>query len=221
MAALDPATLRAHYSEFLEPRGAPRRILLTGHSHQAWPDVARRGLDEAFRVAAERVDDKWDAVFAAQDELRAHVAARIGGHADESAFGSSTHELLVRFLSALPLAERPHVVTTTGEFHSAYRQLRRLGEDLLDVTFVEAEPVSTLAERLASATTERTSAVVVSTVLFGTSTVVPGLETLVGAARGLGAEVLLDAYHAFDVLPFRVPDGAFLVAGGYKDAQWG
>jgi selenocysteine lyase/cysteine desulfurase len=223
---LDPQLLRPHYASFLAPRPsaheAPRpRLLLTGHSHQAWPDVAREGLLEAFTLAAEHVDDKWGPVFAAQDELRGHIAARIGCAPDELAFAPNTHELVVRFLSALPLRRRPHVVTTTGEFHSAFRQLRRLAEEGVEITFVAAEPASSLAERLASAVTERTSAVVVSTVLFGTSTVVPGLDELVERATRKGANVLLDAYHAFDVVPFAVPAGAFLVAGGYKYAQWG
>ena len=221
-ARLDPTALRPHYSAFLtRPAGAPRRLLLTGHSHQAWPDVAREGLLEAFTVAAEHVDDKWSAVFAAQDELRAHIGKRIGGEPNELAFAPNTHELVVRFLSALPLAKRPHIVTTTGEFHAAFRQLRRLAEEGVDVTFVPAEPAHTLAERLAGAVTERTCAVVVSTVLFGTSTVVPGLAELVELASRAGAHVLLDAYHAFDIVPFTVPERAFLVAGGYKYAQWG
>ena len=219
---LDPSTLRPHYSAFLGTRGGtPRRVLLTGHSHQAWPDVARDGLREAFDVAAAHVDDKWGAVFAAQDELRSHIAARIGCQPGEIAFAPNTHELVVRFLSALPLAKRPHLVTTTGEFHSAFRQLRRLAEEGIDVTFVPAEPAATLAERVASAVTERTSAVVLSTVLFGTSTVVPDLTHVVEHATRAGAQVLLDAYHAFDIVPFAAPERAFLVAGGYKYAQWG
>lgn len=226
---LDPSKLRPHYSAFLgtSPRtssrtpSGQRRLLLTGHSHQAWPDVAREGLLEAFDVAAEHVDDKWGPVFAAQDELRNHIAVRIGCQPGEIAFAPNTHELVVRFLSALPLAKRPHVVTTTGEFHSAFRQLRRLAEEGIDVTFVPAEPAATLAERVASAVTERTSAVVLSTVLFGTSTVVPDLALLVERATRAGAQVLLDAYHAFDIVPFAVPERAFLVAGGYKYAQWG
>lgn len=222
MTRLDPAALRPAYSAFLASKpGATPRILLTGHSHQAWPDVARDGLLEAFTVAATHVDDKWDAVFAAQDELRAHIAARIGCAANELAFGQNTHELVVRFLSALPLRKRPHVVTTTDEFHSAWRQLRRLAEEGVEVTFVPAAPAHTLAERLAGAVTQRTSAVIASTVLFTTSTVVPGLTDLVDRAERLGAHVLLDAYHAFDVVPFVVPERAFLVAGGYKYAQWG
>ena len=221
-ARLDPTALRSHYAAFLtRPAGARPRLLLTGHSHQAWPDVAREGLLEAFTLAAEHVDDKWGAVFAAQDELRSHIARRIGGQPGELAFAPNTHELVVRFLSALPLAKRQHIVTTTGEFHSAFRQLRRLAEEGVDVTFVPAEPAPTLAERLADAVTERTSAVVVSTVLFGTGTVVPGLAELVERAGRAGAHVLLDAYHAFDIVPFTVPERAFLVSGGYKYAQWG
>ena len=214
---IDPARLRPSYASFL----APGRILLTGHSHQAWPDVAREGLLEAFTLAAAHVDDKWDAVFAAQGEVATHIASRIGARADEIAFAPNTHELVVRFLSALPLAKRPHIVTTEGEFHSAFRQLRRLAEEGIDVTFVPVAPVATLAERIAGAITSRTSAVIASAVLFETSTVVHGLEAVVAAAERVGAEVLLDAYHAFDIVPFRVPPRAFLVAGGYKYAQWG
>jgi selenocysteine lyase/cysteine desulfurase len=220
VAPLDARSLRPHYAAFLTPPGPPR-ILLTGHSHQAWPDVAREGLAEAFDVAARDVDDKWDAVFAAQSELRVHTAARLGCAEDELAFAPNTHELGLRFLSALALRARPRVVTTTGEFHSAFRQLRRLAEEGLEVVFVPAEPVATLAERLAAEVDDRTSAVIVSTVLFGTASVVPGLPALVATARARGAEVMLDAYHGFDAMPVSVPEGAFLVAGGYKYAQWG
>ena len=219
---IDPARLRASYASFLTPAtGEPRRLLLTGHSHQAWPDVAREGLLEAFTLAAAHVDDKWSAVFDAQAELAAHITARIGGRADEIAFAPNTHELVVRFLSALPLTTRPHIVTTGGEFHSAFRQLRRLAEEGIEVTFVPVAPTHTLAERLAGAVTDRTSAVIASTVLFETSTIVHGLEAVLEAAERVGAHVLLDAYHAFDIVPFRVPERAFLVGGGYKYAQWG
>jgi hypothetical protein len=35
------------------------RLLLTGHSYQAWPDVALQGQIEASREAAEEIDEKW------------------------------------------------------------------------------------------------------------------------------------------------------------------
>ncbi|MFN7135058.1 MAG: kynureninase, partial [Myxococcales bacterium] len=143
----DPNALRDHYQAFLRPG----RILLTGHSHQGWPDVAREGLLESFDDAALHVDDKWERAFAAADAVREAVAARIGARRGELALAPNTHELVVRFLSALDWKRKRHLVTTSGEFHSIDRQLRRLAEEGVEVTFVDAAPVSTLAERLAAA----------------------------------------------------------------------
>lgn len=219
---LDPHALRAHYSQFL---AVPGRVLLTGHSHQAWPDVARAGQDQAFVDAALHVDDKWGRVFAMQDELRAYIATAIAARPSEIAFAPNTHELVTRFLSALDLRARPHLVTTTGEFHSMDRQLRRLSEAGIAITWVDAAPADTLAERLAAAVTDTTAAVLVSSVLFETSTVVPGLPALAERARARGARMLVDAYHAWHIVPFTLADvggeDVFVVSGGYKYAQWG
>ncbi|MGW2222828.1 kynureninase, partial [Nonomuraea sp. NPDC001684] len=58
--------LAPHYSAFR----AADRLLLTGHSHQAWPDVALAGQIEAFDDAARDVDDKWAAAFKKADRVR-------------------------------------------------------------------------------------------------------------------------------------------------------
>lgn len=220
MSDLDPSTLRPHYARFL----FDERVLLTGHSHQAWPDVAREGMIEAFEDASALVDDKWAKALEAADAVRQAVAARIGAEADEIALGQNTHELVTRFLSALDLRRRPHVVTTGGEFHSMRRQLSRLSEEGLEVTWVDTAPLDTLAERLAGAVRDDTAALMASTVLFETSAIVPGLRFAVDSALAAGAEVLLDAYHQFGVAPFDLADygeRCFVTAGGYKYAQWG
>jgi kynureninase len=194
-------------------------VLLTGHSHQAWPNVAREGQLEAFDDAARHVDGKWEHAFAAADAVRAYVGRCIDVPPQQIALAQNTHELVLRMLSACPV--RPQLVTTTGEFHSITRQLTRLSE-LVDVTWVDARPAATLAERLIAAVSDRTAAVLTSTVLFETSERVPHLEGLVKHARSVGAEVLLDAYHAFGVVPFTVSAlDAFVCGGGYKYAQWG
>lgn len=235
--------LRPHYTRFLALRpGAPEgasRVLLTGHSHQAWPDVARAAQLEAFDDAAAHVDEKWGPAFAKADDLRATIAARIGAEAPEIALAASTHELVARFLSALDLRARPRLVATSGEFHSMHRQLTRLAEEGVEVAFVPvsaggspgaaalAEGVESLADRLAAALDERTSAVLVSSVLFESASVVPHLARLVARARALGVHVLVDAYHAFTVVPFSLREiegdsrDVYLVGGGYKYAQWG
>ncbi len=213
--------MRSHYSAFL----GRDRVLLTGHSHQAWPDVARAGLLAAFDDAAEHVDDKWQRAAEVADGVRAAVVERIGGSTAEIALGQSTHELVSRFLSALDFRRRPHLVTTSGEFHSLDRQLRRLAEEGVEVSFVDAEPHASLSGRLAAALRDDTAALLVSTVLFETSARLGDLGEAIEKAHRVGAHVLLDAYHAFNVVPFRIeelgPDPVFVTAGGYKYAQWG
>ncbi len=217
--APSPDGLRAHYTRFL----SRDRALLTGHSHQAWPDAARDGLVASFDDAALHIDDKWGRAFEAAAAVRDAVARRVGGSARDVALAGNTHELVARFLSALPLAAKRHVVTTAGEFHSIHRQLRRLAEEGVAVTFVDPHPATTLAARLADAIRSDTAAVLTSTVLFETSERVHGTRGLIDAAHAKGAAVLLDAYHAFNVVPIDPAEtaGAFVTGGGYKYAQWG
>jgi len=210
--------LAEHYSAFR----VSERLLLTGHSHQAWPDVAREGQLEAWQDAAEHADLKWERAFAKAERLREGVRRLLGDPGGAVALGPNTHELVLRFLSALPLRERPKLVTTDGEFHTLRRQLGRLGEEGLEVVRVPARPVDTLADRLASEASGA-SAVLVSAVLFEDACIVPRLDELARACSEADAELLVDAYHALGCLPFSVapiPD-SWVVGGGYKYLQLG
>lgn len=216
-----PEALRPHYSKFLAQKN---RILLSGHSHQAWPDVAREGVIEAFDDAAELVDDKWGRAAAKADQVRDFIAKRIGAQRDEIALGLNTLELLGRLLSGLDLKKSPHIVTTSGEFHSLYRLLTELEKRGLEVTWVAAQPVETLSQRLGAALRETTAALMVSNVLFETATVVPGLGEVCRAASEQKVLVVLDSYHSFNVVPFSIEDygpDVYVVGGGYKYAQFG
>ena len=220
-----PNALAPDYSRFR----VSERLLLTGHSHQAWPDCGFTGQQRAWWAAAEHVDEKWDEAFAKADRVRRGWATLLGtpdGPDDgDYALGSNTHELVVRFLSALPLADRPRLVTTDGEFHSIRRQLDRLGEAGLDIERVPRDPVDDLATRLAAAVDERTSAALVSCVLFRDARIVRGLSSVAERCAAVGAELLIDAYHALGVVPFSLEEerlqGAFVTGGGYKYCQLG
>jgi kynureninase len=203
------------------------RLLLTGHSHQAWPDVALQGQIDAFDDAARAVDDKWELAFAKSDEVRAWFARWLGvTNPAEIALGASTHDLIIRFLSALDLRGHPRLVTTDGEFHTLRRQTRRLAEAGIEIEVVASEPVDTLAERLAGAASDlRTRAVLVSSVLFETARIVPHLRALAGACEEHRAELLVDVYHALGPVPTSIPElgleSAWIVGGGYKYLQLG
>jgi kynureninase len=217
----DPNTLAAHYTRF----SVGERLLLSGHSHQAWPDVAEKGLLESFADAALDVDAKWDRAFAKADELRAGFRLLLGDPHGEYALGASTHDLVLRFLSAVDLPRRPRLVTTDGEFHTLRRQLARLEEEGVEVVRVPLEPVPTLAERVAGEVDDRTAAVLVSAVLFETARLVPGLAHLADACRSRSIELVVDAYHALGVVPFPLHDlgltNAWVLGGGYKYLQLG
>lgn len=216
-----PNALASDYSSFR----VADRLLLTGHSHQAWPDVAREGQLEAFEDAALHVDEKWDRAFAKAEAVRDGFRRLLGEPGAEIALGQNTHELVIRFLSALDLRGRPRLITSDGEFHTLRRQLARLDEAGLDIVRLPARPAETLAERMAAALDERTSAVLVSAVLFETAHIVPHLDALAPACAAAGAELLVDAYHALGALPFSVAEqgleAAWVVGGGYKYLQLG
>lgn len=217
-----PRGFRDAYRRFLKGD----RILLTGHSHQAWPDVAEEALRRTFDDAARFVDDKWErAVQPVVERVALGVAARLGlGEGEAIAFGQNTHELVFRLLSCWPFDARTRIVTTTGEFHSLDRQLRRLEEEGVRIAWVDSREKATLGERLAEAIVPGTSLVAVSSVFFEDGALLRGLEEVARKAETCGAALLVDAYHSFNVVPFDfagLPGEVFVTAGGYKYAQFG
>jgi len=213
--------LARYYSRFR----VAERFLLTGHSHQAWPDVGFEAQQRAWLDAAEFVDEKWTRAAEQAAAVRGGFARLIGDTAGNIALAQNTHELVTRWLSALPLLARPRIVTTDGEFHSIRRQVDRLAEEGVTVVRVPARPVETLAERVVASLDSRTLCAMVSTVLFETAEIVPGLDVLAAACRRQGVPLLLDAYHHLNVVPFDLHrsglDDVFVTGGGYKYCQLG
>jgi kynureninase len=183
-----PNPLAAQYSRFR----VSERLLLTGHSHQAWPDRGFEGQQQAWLDAAELADEKWDRAFAKADRVRAGFARLLGDEPDRIALAQNTHELVLRLLSALPLRERPRVVTTDAEFHTIRRQLDRLAED--SVFFQTGHIAGGLGEVMIACGLQ-------------------GVELLVDVYHSLNVV-------PFRLADEGVED-AFVVGGGYKYCQLG
>lgn len=224
-----PNALARFYTRFR----VAERLHLTGHSHQAWPDRAEAGQLRVLEDAAALADEKWGRAFQQATKVKQAFGRLLGdggdGGANERngslALGANTHELVVRFLSALPLRRRPRLLTSDGEYHTLRRQLARLEEEGIEVVREPAADPSTLAERLARQVDDRTAAVLVSSVLFRSGRRVPGLAFLAEAAANAGAEMLVDVYHQLNAIPCDLEAeglaGAFVVGGGYKYCQLG
>ena len=216
-----PNALADHYRRF----GVAERLLLTGHSHQAWPDRGFEAQAQAWLDAARFVDEKWEHAFARAERVRLGFSRLLDDEDGYIALAPNTHELVVRFLSALPLRERPRLVTTDGEFHTIRRQLDRLVEEGIELVRVPEAPLEGLVERLGRAVNDRTAALLVSAVFFDSGRIAPSLADVAEQCRRHGASLLVDVYHALNVVPFSLlKEGlldAFVVGGGYKYCQLG
>ncbi|WP_020402523.1 hypothetical protein [Gracilimonas tropica] len=213
--------LAPHYSRF----DVANRLLFTGHSHQAWPDVAREGQTEYFDVCAREVDNKWEVAAEKTEILRNYLR---DFYDDPNGFycrEESTHVLFVSWMSSLDLKNKPKIISTDGEFHSLFRQLHRLEEEGLEFVQVPVQPDDSFAERIINEMDERTSAIMLSRVYFETCLINTHLTKIAAAARGKGIPVLIDDYHGTNVVPLSIREAGledcFILIGGYKYLQWG
>ena len=220
-----PVSYQAHFSRFL--RAAPGRLHFAAHSHHPWPDVTFDAHQQAWHDAARLADLKWDRVFGeVVPEAQAHVA-RVLSLPDPRTivFAPSTHELVMRLLSALPL--RPlRVLTTDGEFHSFSRQLKRLEEaGAAHARRIAVEPFASFPGRLREAIGRGAyDLLYFSQCFYNTGYRLTDLDALVRAVPEPDVPVVIDGYHGYMAVPTdwsAIAHRAFYVAGGYKYAMAG
>ncbi|MEX0779173.1 MAG: hypothetical protein WD491_07710 [Balneolales bacterium] len=210
-----------HYRKF----DVDNRMLFTGHSHQAWPDVAYEGQMEAFEEAARLVDNKWEAAFHKTNILRRYLRDYYDDPDGQYSLATSTHELVVKWLSALDLKNKPRLITTDSEFYTIHRQLKRLKEADIEVAEIPSLPLEGFAERLEKTMTDKTSAVLISRVYFESSLINREIREAAELCRKYGVPMLIDDYHGTNVIPLSIRDedleDCYLLIGGYKYLQWG
>lgn len=213
--------LQPHYSHF----NVANRLLFTGHSHQAWPDAAFTGIQEYMRVAAERVDTKWDVGFEKTEIMRNYLRDFYDDPDGLYCREQNTHVLLVSWLSSFDLKSKPKIITTTGEFHSMSRQLSRLNEEGLNVVAVPHQNDQELVDGIKKEIDGSTSAVMISRIYFETSEVNTKLSEIAKVCRDASVPLMIDDYHGTNVKPLSIRDegleDTYILIGGYKYLQWG
>lgn len=214
-------SLQPHYSHF----NVANRLLFTGHSHQAWPDVAFEGIQEYMRMVADEVDKKWGPSFEKTEILRKYLRSYYDDPAGRYCREQNTHVMIVSWLSALDLKNKPKIITTTGEFHSMYRQLRRLEEEGIEIVYLPHQDDEKLLQSIKENLDDKTAALMISRVYFETARVNTKISEIAKAAKDSGVPVMIDDYHGTNVVPLSVRDAglehAYILIGGYKYLQWG
>ena len=220
-----PNALAPHYRRFR----VAERLLLTGHSHQAWPDCGFEGQQAAWLDAARYVDDKWERAFAQAERVRRGLrpAARrpdggIALGAQHPRAGGAASSRRCRSQT------RPRLVTTDGEFHTIRRQLDRLAEEGIEVVRVAAgSRARRVAERLARRGRRPHGAGAglrgVLRHRRGSSRGLPALARSLPAHGAAAAGGRLSRAQRGAVLDRGREDlgDAFVVGGGYKYCQLG
>ncbi|MBT0667318.1 class V aminotransferase [Novosphingobium profundi] len=208
---------------------APGRVHFAAHAHHLWPDASFDGQMACWSDGARLAERKWAYVLGdlwrtAQgyiaDELHLPDRASI-------AFANSTHDLLVRIVSAWP--RRPvRILTGAGEFHSFRRQAARwveAGTVVVEEIPIESGDMELFAARLLDrARSGEHDLIWISQVMFATGQVFTGLEALAQLAAPQGPWVVMDGYHGFMAVETNlssVADRVFYLAGGYKYAMSG
>ncbi len=213
--------LAPHYSRF----DVSNRLLFSGHSHQAWPDVAREGQIEAFDVAARSVDDKWSTAFEKTEKLRSYLRDFYDDPSGRYCVSASTHDLVIKWLSALELPKTKRLVVTDHEFYTLFRQSRRLQEEGIEIEEVPALPLEGFADRINQALEKPATAVMISRIYFENALINPEINEVAEICRNHHTPLLIDDYHGTNVLPLSIRENrledVYLLIGGYKYLQWG
>lgn len=212
--------LQPHYSHF----DVANRLLFSGHSHQAWPDVALDGLRESFTTAASDVDTKWATAFEKTEKLRNYLRNFYDDPDGMYCCGQNTHQLLVAWLSSYNIHQKPKIITTDGEFHSMARQLHRLSEEGLKINKVKAES-DTMVDDIARNIDHETCAIMLSRIYFESGLINQQISEVAELARKYNVPLLVDDYHGTNVVPLSLREkrmeDVFVLIGGYKYLQWG
>tara|TARA_R100001143_G_C3361345_1_gene136835 strand:+ start:5847 stop:7031 length:1185 start_codon:yes stop_codon:yes gene_type:complete len=213
--------LQPHYSKF----NVANRLLFTGHSHQAWPDAAFEGIQEYMAMVSEQVDKKWDFGFEKTEIMREYLREFYDDPTGRYCREQNTHVLIVSWLSALDLKNKPKIITTTGEFHSMFRQLRQLEDEGLDIVYLPHQDDDQLFEAISNELDENTSAIMLSRIYYETAEANTRLSDIAQLAKRAEVPILVDDYHGTNVVPisFQVEglEHIYLLVGGYKYLQWG
>lgn len=214
-------SLQPHYSRF----DVANRLLFTGHSHQAWPDVAFEGVQKYMDTAANQVDKKWGAAAEKVEVLRGYLRDWYDDPDGLYCREANTHMLLVSWLSSLDLLSKPTIITTAQEFHSMYRQLEALRPLGLNVITLDGERPEELPALISTHLDGKVSAIMLSRVYFESSRINTALADIAAIGRAAGVPVMVDDYHGTNVVPLRLREQGledlFLLIGGYKYLQWG
>ncbi len=213
------------FSRTLARNERTNEIYLANHSLGRPLDLMSGVMQTALDGWYDQLDGVWGYWLQARELYRAQIARLMQWpQSDAIVPKSSAAQGLRAVLNALPSA-CPTVVSTRCEFDSIDFVLKAYAhKGRAKVRWVEPDELDMLqADSVIRSIDDQTDLVVVSMVCFVTGQAVVGIERIIEKAHACGALVVLDAYHAYGVLPidFGSLDADFIISGNYKYTRGG
>jgi kynureninase len=210
---LNEESLRQHVWPRFSRVLARKEIYLANHSLGRPPDRTAEDVGAALDAWYGGMDGAWEAWLAARERFRALTAELVGApSADCIVPKTSAGQGLRAVLNSFDT--KPRVLTTDAEFDSL---------DFILRVYRDKGRIELKALAFDDFRFEACDLLVVSTVAFRTSRILPGARELIRQAHAARALVLLDVYHHAGVLPLNLEelDADFAVGGSYKYLRGG
>lgn len=214
-----------YYKEFLESH--KEKVHMAAHSHHFWPDISKEGHLKAWEIAKNHSDNKWEYLLGDLLPDVQEIISKIinfSRPADIS-FASNTHELLVRMISCFFHKPTINILTTTNEFHSLSRQVKRFEElENYNIEYIDPDQ-DDFSENLRNKLEKNEYDIIfISHIFFNTGKILSktNIESIIELKKN--AQFILDGYHSFCAVPVdisRYEDDIYYLSGGYKYAQAG
>ena len=210
---MDEAWLRARVWPRFSRVLAREPIYLANHSLGRPPDRTAEDVRAALDAWYRDLGEAWDPWLEAREKFRRLVGQLVNApSADCIVPKTSAGQGLRAVLNSFP--GKAGVLASDAEFDSL---------DFILRVYQERGRIDLRTSRFDAFVFRPCDLVVISTVAFRTSKILPGLASLIKEAHDHGALVLLDVYHHAGVLPLdlKALDADFAVGGSYKYLRGG
>lgn len=190
-------------------------VHMISHSLGCVPAKAEEDLAEYFDLWAKRSITAWDEWIPELGRAAARLEKILSAPPGTVTMHPNVSTVMAVLASCFDYGERPKVVYESLMFPSVsyvWKAEERRGAEVVVVPCPDGKTVD--ADALCAAIDERTIAVPIQHVVFGTG-FIQDVKKIVARARQVGAHVILDCYQSVGTLPLDVVDlGVSFACGG-------
>lgn len=213
------------FSRVLQRNERTSEIYLANHSLGRPLDLVAPVVQTAIDGWYNEIDGVWGYWLEAREAYRTQIARLMKWPTPDAVVPKSSAAQGLRAVLNALTTTNPNIVSTRCEFDSIDFVLKAYAhKGRARIRWVDPDERDMLrADDIIKGIDEHTDLVIVSMVCFVTGQQVEGIDRIINHAHACNALVVLDAYHAYGVLPidFGALGADFIISGNYKYTRGG